>query len=249
MQRWIRYGSLVTFFIMVIVNSIAAVIGINGQTTGEVSKKVETLFAPANFTFSIWGIIYLLLFGFSIYQLFSRSLENERLNRISLLFLLSNIINIIWIYAWHYEKFGISLLLITLLWILLREIYIHTSAGECNVNKLDRLLIHIPFSMYFGWISIATIANFFATLKYYQVDFFLSESISTGIAIMLALVVGLIISIKKNDVYYLLVFLWAFIGILVKQWNGDMIVSLVAISAVLILIIQIISRIKEYLCI
>ncbi|NMA50153.1 MAG: tryptophan-rich sensory protein, partial [Tissierellia bacterium] len=105
----------IAYAIMIIVNVMANALPINGLNTGEVSDSFPNLFAPAGITFAIWAVIYLLLAIYLFFQFVnSRELEsknNRVLNRINLLFIISSIANAVWIFAWHYLKIGVSVLL------------------------------------------------------------------------------------------------------------------------------------------
>jgi hypothetical protein len=64
----IKYYNIVLFAIMVVMNYLANALPLNDKTTGELSDSYPNLFVPAGITFSIWGIIYLLILGYCILQ-------------------------------------------------------------------------------------------------------------------------------------------------------------------------------------
>lgn len=129
------------------------------------------MFVPSGLTFSIWGIIYILLGIYVIYQIVISFRENkgERrfIEKIGILFIISSVLNIGWIFAWHYEIVWLALILTILLLVSLLAIYLRLSIGKSNANILEKSLVHILFSVYIGWITIATIANATATLVNY----------------------------------------------------------------------------------
>ncbi len=204
------------------VNALANALPINGNTTGALSDAYPNLFVPAGLTFSIWGLIYLLLGIFAVYQLISAFRRSEELSafidRISLFFILSCIANAGWVFAWHYEYVGISLILMALLLISLLSIYQRLEIRKRGLSWQERIGWGIPFSIYLGWITVATIANVTALL----VDigwngFGLSASFWTIFVIVVATIITLLIIFTRQDVFFALVIEWAFLGIILKR--------------------------------
>jgi hypothetical protein len=150
--------AVIAYIGMVIVNFLATSLPINNRSTGAISDAYPNLFAPAGVTFSIWGLIYLLLAGYVIYQ-FTRGgkAKDDLIKKINPLFVATSLVNISWIFAWHYDYIGISVILMLCLLVLLIKIANILRTGQFNM--LDKLFIRAPFSIYFGWITVATIAN------------------------------------------------------------------------------------------
>ncbi|WP_225419997.1 tryptophan-rich sensory protein [Methanohalophilus profundi] len=114
----IKIITTVTFSAMVIANALANALPINGLTTGQISDFYPNPFAPTGWTFAIWGLIYLLLAGYTLYQLGvfqdnENSVRNGLLSKIGILFSISSIANAAWIFAWHYQIIPLSLLLMS----------------------------------------------------------------------------------------------------------------------------------------
>ena len=217
MKTFLKISTTITFIAMVVVNSLANILPINNTTTGQVSDAYPNIFAPAGITFSIWGLIYLLLAIYTIYQ-FTKN--KEIFNKINPYFLVSSLANIAWIFAWHYQLIPLSALLIVIILICLIKI-----ADIIKVNKLDSLdkkLIRLPFSIYFGWITVAVIANItvlLVSLNWNQ--FNLSEEFWTVTIIIIATIIGITRMIKDQNIPYGLVFVWAYLGIFIKQSNSE----------------------------
>lgn len=213
----------VLFFIAVVaVNAMANLLPINGYSTGELSDMYPNLFVPAGFTFSIWGLIYILLLIFCIYQLKGiingNKVRKEVLDKIGILFIVTCIFNISWIFAWHYLQVGLSI--IVMLAFLVTLIILHRSLkiGTEATSKGEKYAVHIVFSIYLGWISIATIANITAGLVNANWDRFgLSEVFWTVTVIIIGTIITLLMLYKYNDIFYSLVPIWAFIGIISKR--------------------------------
>ncbi len=216
--------NLFTFALVLTVNALANILPINGLTTGDVSDNYINLFTPAGFTFSIWGLIYTLLGIFVVYQLIL-SFKNQRthfVEKIGYWFIISNFLNSIWIYTWHNLMISINLIIMLLLLISLIIIYLRLDIGNSRDNKKVKMLVHIPFSIYLGWISVATIANFSAFFVSFNWNGFgLSETFWTVLVLVVAILLGIIFTIRNKDIFYTLVVVWAFIGILSKRLSVD----------------------------
>lgn len=205
-----------------IVNYLATSLPINGKSTGELSDQYPNLFVPTGLTFSIWGIIYLFLILFIIYQFIGPSIKDVKnhhyLSRISFFFLYSCIANMSWIMLWHYELVFYSLLVMVTLLVSLIYIYIRLGIGVRKVPARKKWMVHIPFSIYLGWITVATIANVTALLVDINWSGFnIPESIWAIIMIFIATFVGLQVFKDRKDNAYLLVLCWAFLGIFIKR--------------------------------
>jgi translocator protein len=144
---------------VIAVNFAANALPFNNKSTKELSDQYEVLFTPAGYVFAIWGLIYLLLAGYAIYQALPSQANNPHQARLGVLFAVSSLLNGVWLVAWHYELLGLSVLIMLALFGVLALIYTRIAAVRDALNPTERLLIRLPFSVYFGWISVATIAN------------------------------------------------------------------------------------------
>lgn len=210
--------NIIAFLAVVVVNSLANILPLNGLNTGEISDRFQVFFVPAGYVFAIWGLIYLALGAFSIYQVLPAQRDNSRLKRIGYLFAASSLANIAWLFLWHYERFLWTLLAMFALLIILIAIYLRLQIGRKSVSLAQRWFVDTPFSIYLGWISVATIANVTQMLWYVGWS-------GWGIApeiwavVLLLVVAGLstAMAISRGDVPFLLVIIWAAAGIAVKQ--------------------------------
>jgi len=220
MKNKIKIFVVITFLAMVIINVLANTLPINGVDTGVVSDTYPNLFAPAGITFAIWGLIYLLLGMFTFYQLGiinkNDEISNELLNKVGILFSMSSIVNIIWIFSWHYQIIYISIILMLALLVLLIKI-VNIIRKE-KLSAKEKLFVKVPFSIYFGWISVATIANATTLLVSLNFNGFgLSEALWTVLIIIVGAIIGIITLLKNKDYFYGLVFVWAYFGIIIKH--------------------------------
>lgn len=211
----------ILFLLMIIVNALSVILPINGVTPGQVSDSYRNLFAPAGMTFSIWGLIYLLLAVYTLYQLGFFQIRNKKNNsdlieKVGLYFSISSIANVAWIFAWHYQVIVLSMLLMII--ILSCLIVISKEIGEVRLSTKEKFFIRLPFSVYFGWITVATIAN--ATILLVSLGwngFGISEIVWTVITIVIGSIIGIVTMLKNKDIAYGLVVIWAYTGILIKH--------------------------------
>jgi benzodiazapine receptor len=203
---------------MIAINALANALPLNDQTTGEISDRFEVYFVPAGYVFSIWGLIYLGLTAFAIYQALPSRGDNPRLRRTGYLFALSCVANIAWLFLWHYNLFSLTLVAMLALLALLILIYLRLEIGRIRVAPAETWLVRIPFSIYLGWITVATIANVTSLLDYLNWG---GWGISPETWAVIILVVGTgiatAVSLTRGDVAYMLVIAWAFAGIAIKH--------------------------------
>ena len=222
----LKYLNLVLFTGMVVMNYLANALPLNNKTTGELSDAYPNLFVPAGITFSIWGIIYILLAWYCVVQ-FTGS--NQKITmEIGWLFGISCILNGLWIVAWHYEKLPASLLIMAGLLVTL--IYINII-----IKDLPYGIIKGSFGIYLGWICIATIANATALLVHYQWNGFgISEQLWTIIMITAGAVITSLSIYSFNNPFIGLAVIWAFIGIILKRQHDLVSIALIAALAMTI---------------
>jgi hypothetical protein len=214
--------NVIGFLGTIVINGLANALPINNKTTGELSDQYPNLFVPAGLTFSIWGLIYILLAIFVVYQVIVTFRKEEaRLDafkKIGYLFFLSSLLNMGWIFAWQYEIVPLSLVIMLLLLGCLLTIYIRLGVGKKGPTTKEQYLTHLPFSVYLGWITIATIANVTAFLVDVNWNRFgLSEQLWTVAVIVVGIAITLSVLLRRKDIYYCLVVDWAIIGILLKR--------------------------------
>lgn len=201
--------SAITFIAMLVVNFLANSLPIGGNTTGDISSKYNSLFTPAGFTFSIWGLIYLLLTVFVVLIFVNSNLLSQHSNTILILFIVTNILNIMWLLAWHHNLIFLSTI-VMIFFLVILIIIIQT------IPKTD-LIPYITFSIYAGWISVAFIANVTVLILKHQLPIFINhEMVWFFIVLAISLAIGLTMLIKEKNYYFAGVFLWAYIGIATK---------------------------------
>lgn len=225
-------STLVTALLALTVNILASTLPLNGQNTGEISDRFQVYFVPAGYVFAIWGVIYLGWIAFTVFQFQPSQKENPRLRRLGYLFALSNLANAAWLFAWHYNLFGLSVLIMLTLLGLLIASYVRLDVNRSPVSRAERWSIDIPFGIYLGWITVATVANISDWLYLVEWNGF-GIPAQTWAAIMIAVasLLGLAMAVLRNDVPYVLVLVWSFVGIAVKQTPAPGVVTAAWIGA------------------
>lgn len=211
---------LFSFLGMIAVNFLASTGIINGISTGDVSNAYPNLFAPASFTFSIWGVIYLLLLFFVLYlfNVFGKFERESLVKKISILFIISSLANIIWIFLWHYNFIGLTILFMITILICLILIFESILREKRPLTNKEYFFLRLPFSIYFGWITVALIANITTFLVSINWNGFgIENNVWMIIILIIGMIIGGLVAIRGRDVAYTLVLIWAYTGILFKH--------------------------------
>ncbi len=219
---------ILVFGIMLAMNYLANALPLAGKTTGEISAQYSNLFVPAGITFSIWGVIYILILFFIIAQFFDVYRLTENVNIISWAFIVSCLINAAWIFAWHYEKLPLSLVLMLVLLAVLIIINFKIIPLQYGITKA-------AFGVYLGWICIATIANVAALLVKYN---WRGWGIPDEVWAIIMIAVGAFITswaiIRMHNPFIGIAVVWAFIGIIIKRQSDYPAIVLAAIFGVVV---------------
>lgn len=218
-----RIVALVSYVFMVVMNVLATTLPLNGQSTNEISDKYDTLFAPIGFTFAIWGVIYLLLGVYTVYQLVR---DHPWMDAITPWYIASSLLNGLWIIAWHYERLWLALLIIVGLLFTLLRVNKVTTPSRASWGATSA--IRIPFAVYFGWVTVATVANVSALLVQlgWRGENVLGEEGWTILVLVVAATIGSFVVLVNRSPAYGLVLVWAFFGIYSRhlapeEWNSS----------------------------
>lgn len=206
---------------MIAVNGLANALPINGKTTGEISNGYDILFTPAGYVFSIWGLIYLGLIGFAIVQALPSRKDDPVIESVRPWYLLNTAANAGWIVAWHYELVALSLVVMLVILGSLVTIYLKV-AKLSLATPVSFAAVRVPFSLYFAWICIATIANLTVLLWTLGATELLSDPTATLIIVVAATALGSAISLRAADPAVAGVFVWAIYGIASKNAEAPM---------------------------
>ncbi len=234
-HKLLRVFNLLFYIATVTVNYLAVLLPLNNKTTGELSELYPNLFVPAGITFSIWGIIYLLLGIFAVYQfigIFRETAAPETVSKIGGFFILSCIFNMAWIFAWHYEMVGVSVLIMLVLLATLITIYLRLKVGKVKRKITEKLFSTLPFRIYLGWITLATVANITAYLVSIGWNGFgLSPVVWTVIMICACVVITLLVLVTRRDIAFALVIIWGLLGIILKRLSIEPVETVIIITS------------------
>lgn len=205
---------------VIAVNALANILPINGYNTGQISAFYPNAFVPAGFTFSIWGVIYLLLLAYTI-GLTYYSIQRQQhpkafmfIERINTYFLLTCVFNMAWIVAWHYLQIELSVLIMLLFLSTLIQLFLKTRTLVLDLSLTQKFILQTPFIVYLGWISVATIANITALLVAYKwTAWSIAPAYWSATMILIAIVLAVLMLRKFKVVEFALVVAWALWGI------------------------------------
>jgi len=217
---------------VIFVNYLAGTGFINNKTPADISDRYPTLLTPAGYAFSIWGLIYTGLLAFSIYQALPAQIE--RFSKIRTLYIINCAANCAWLYLWHYEQIAFSLLVIFVM--LGTLVLINTNLPD-STSPLETWLARVPFSIYFGWLTVATILNFTIALVFlgFGADGTMSIFFASAL-IVVAVILGAIIHFKLAIPAYPLTIAWALTAIAIEHSAETIVVTVAAFGVIILLI-------------
>ena len=244
-MRTRKSGILLNIFSLILallLNFLAVSLPLNGLTTKEISDSFDIYFVPADYVFSIWSIIYIGLIAFVIFQSLPAQRENVTLGRIDKWFLVSNIANAFWLVAFHYRQFALALGLIFILFFALMRIHMILDIDHKTTGVSWRWLVEMPFGIYYGWVTVASISNLSQVLEYYQWNGFgIAPEIWFSLVIAVIVIVSGLMVFRRHVLTYNLVIIWALVGIALKfpdvlvvksaSWGGAIAVAVLSMLA------------------
>lgn len=217
------------------VNVWSNVSPINGQNIGEISNTqfADVQIVPANYAFAIWGVIYLGLIGFGIYQLLPAQQNHAGVRQVRPLVVIACVAQAIWVLLFLYRQFWLSVLAMLAILLPLILLYLRLQIASRPANRAERWLVQVPFSIYLGWISVATIVNVALAFSSQNWDGGgISTEVWTVIMLLVAATLGALISLRHQDVAYPLVIIWALVAIAVKQAEIPLIATTATVLAI-----------------
>lgn len=220
-----NYVPLFATLVVIAVNAAANIIPIGDVNTGEVSARYPTGFTPAGWVFSIWSLIYLGLLAFGIH---TARRPAGRAHRVEAAYLVSCVANAGWIFMWHYGRIAESLVLMLALFGSLLVAYLRLLSAPAPTAS-ERLCVDMPFSLYFGWITTAALANLaalFFSLGVYP--FGLAMDDWAILTVVTATAVYTAVGVRTRDAIYTAVFAWASLGIVLQTQDTTHAVRLAA---------------------
>jgi hypothetical protein len=208
---------IVTVLVTLTVNGLANALPLNGLNTGQISDRFNVFFVPAGYVFSIWGVIYLGLIAFAVFQALPAQRHNPRLRATGWWIALGGLANSAWIFLWHYQQFPLTLVAMLTLLATLIVTYLRLEIGRTAVSSAEKWAVRLPFSIYLGWITVATVANVTDVLDFVKWNRFgVAPQIWMVIVLAAVLAIAVLMAFTRRDVAYAVVILWALAGISVR---------------------------------
>jgi hypothetical protein len=232
------------------INTLSNVFPLNGVSVGNLSN---TLFAsvqiiPANYAFAIWGLIYIGLIAFGIYQLQPSQRENPRLQHSGYLLAIACIAQCAWIYLFLARLFPLSNLAMLGILVPLMVLYQRLGIGRERVSRQERWFIHLPISIYLGWISVATIVNVAIGLYSLKWDGWgIASSVWTVAMMAIAGIIAAGIAIQRHDTAYVMVIVWALVAISIRQMNTPLIAMSAGGLAIALTMLNLVTELIPHL--
>lgn len=234
--------TVVVFLLTVMVNVAANALPINGQMTRAISDRFEVFVIPAGYVFAIWGLIYLLLGAFTTWQALPRNREDAVLRRLGYLPALSGVINATWIVAFHYEQFALALGLIVALLLTLISIHLRLWEHRAELRGTAYWTVRAPWSVYLGWVTVATIANTAQTLSFLGFDGLgLEPALIAAVVLAVGIAIAATFVLRFRDAAYGLVIVWAYSGVAVKEADTALVAGMAVAGAIIVALLVVLS--------
>lgn len=229
--QWLTLAAIVGTFVVNVWSNLSP---INGETIGEISNTLfaDVLIIPANYAFAIWGLIYIGLLGFGIYQLLPTQRDNARLQQIRPWLILACVAQAVWVFFFLSRQFWLSVVAMLAILLPLIVVYQRVGTGQPE-SRAEKWLVRVPFGVYLGWISVATVVNVASALFYNNWNGAgITPAIWTVIMLAVASVIAAVLAWQRREVAYPLVIVWALVAVAVRQAA----IPLIAVAAVAVAI-------------
>jgi hypothetical protein len=207
------------------------------QSMEEVSETYYSFFTPAPYTFMIWSVIYIAFIAYGLYQLLSAQRDLEELNKLAWPMIIANILCSVWIVLFSSDRITESVGVIILVLICAIVLFLRAE----KYRAVHPWLL-VPFSLFFGWMSVATLANISTWLTAINRDGSISLTTWTTIMMFIAFCAALIVSIRFKNIVYPLVIAWALTGI----WVANAAVNNFIAYTAMILVVALLAWLAAY---
>ena len=240
-------GTLVAIIATLAVNTLSNLYPPGGQNVGEISNTVlaGVLITPANYAFIIWGVIYLGLIAYAVYQFHPQRRSDPQIQRVNQSLILACVAQVVWIFLFTFQWFAASILAMGVILGALIQIYRTLDIGRARSSRQRRWMAHIPFSLYLGWIAVATIVNIAATL--YAAGWGgwgLSPVVWTVVMMVIAILLGAVVLWQRRDIPFALVFIWA-LGAIAQRHSDQPALWIVALGGMVLLGLGILGTLRR----
>ncbi|MET0299129.1 MAG: hypothetical protein ABW036_05190, partial [Flavitalea sp.] len=142
---------------------------------------------------------------------------NKDLLKIGGWFIFNNLATISWLIAWTNERLLLSVILIFAQLISLIIINSKLPVYDRGRGATSKIFTQFPLSIYFAWLTIATIANTSSYLAAMNWGGSISAVTWTVIMISVAVAITVLVVLFRKNVFYGIVVIWALYGIILKR--------------------------------
>ena len=234
--------TVLVFLVTVTVNGAANALPINGQLTAEISDRFQVYVIPAGYVFAIWGLIYLALGAFTVYQALPSHRLDPVLRRLGWLPALTGVFNAIWVLLFQYELFVLTVPVMVALLLTLIAIHLRLWDRRADLDRNAFWFVRVPFSIYLGWITVATIANIAQTLQSVGFDGFgIQPELIASAVLLTGLAIAMTFVWRFHDAAYGLVIVWAYAGIVVKEADSAYVPLVAGLGALVVAVLVLLS--------
>lgn len=243
----LRQGAVVVGTVATIaINALAVLLPLNGQETGAISDRLPTTVTPAGLTFSVWSVIYVGVIAYTIWQLLPRNRTDRAARATGWPFVVTCVANSAWIFLWHYNVFLLTVPVMLVLLGGLLTIYLTLSRLGSRLTRPQWWFAALPFSLYLGWITVATIINIAAVMVNYGWNGFgISAAVWGMLLLVVATLIGAFIGLRQGDLGYTGVLAWAFFGIIIARPSLTLVAATAGIGAVVVLAAAVAGLVRQ----
>lgn len=241
-------ATIIAIFATLIVNSLSNFFPPGGRNIGEIANTILSgvLIIPANYAFAIWGLIYLGLIAYSIYQFRPSQRGRSTIQQVNALVILASLAQIFWVYLFTLQLFWPSVVAMLVILLPLIRINLLLRNSRESVSRERRWFARIPFSIYLAWISVATIVNVASALYISGWDGWgINDTGWTAIMLIIGTVIAAIVAIQRSDVAFILVFVWAYVAIALRHFDNPVIWITAIVSAIALIVLIILKKIRN----
>ncbi|HEY9747991.1 MAG TPA: tryptophan-rich sensory protein, partial [Allocoleopsis sp.] len=214
--RGLAIATLVAIIATLLVNALSNFLPIAGLNIGEIANTIlgGVQITPANYAFAIWGLIYTGLIAYGLYQLGPAQRQDPTIQRVDTLLIVACVAQIAWVYLFTLQLFWPSVVAMTAILLPLIGAYLQLGIGKVRVSRDRQWFAQAPFSIYLGWISVATIVNVASALYSSGWNGWGLDATSwTVVMLVVGTVIGAIVAVQRADIAFTSVFIWAFVAI------------------------------------
>ena len=242
LRQWVNFLAILSAFG---INVWANIAPLNGLTIGEISSTffANVLIIPANYAFAIWGLIYLGLISLAIYQVLPTQANNHRLRQMGYYLAISSFSQIIWVFLFQSQLFVLSIIAMVGILVPLILLYLRLGINLTNLSSSQKWLVNFPISIYFAWISVATIVNIASALEIANWSGWgISPQVWAAIMMLVGTIIAVIVTWERRDRIYGGVFVWALVALAFRRGENPILVLTAGLLAGMLVLIIMINR-------